>query len=109
VRHLKPIPETTAPVNPYMAAQQAYDELHEALAAHGVCVELCALAPDVTLADEPAVNLGRVSALGAARLAKALRDGWTLPARYPTPRACLAARHQPRNVPPDPAVTPHAT
>jgi len=103
VRHLKPIPETP-PADPFTAAQKAYEDLHEALAAHGVCVELSKLAPDVTLSGEPAVHLGRVSALGAARLAEVLRGGPALPPRYPTARACHAAKHEPRRVPPDPAM-----
>ena len=85
----------TAVPDPEAAARAAYAELHAALAGHGVCVDLSALAADVTAFGEPVVRLGRTSVEGAFRLAKALRDGWTPPAAFPTAQACLAARHEP--------------
>jgi len=87
--------------DPEAAAQAAYAELHAALAGHGVCVDLSALAADVTTSGEPVVRLGRTSIEGAVRLAKALRDGWTPPAAFPTAQACLAAHHVPIDPTPD--------
>ena len=55
--------------DPEAAAKAAYAELHAALAGHGVCVDLSALAADVTAFGEPVVRLGRTSVEGAFRLA----------------------------------------
>ena len=87
--------------DPEAAVQAAYAACTAALAGHGVCVDLSALAADVTTSGEPVVRLGRTSVEGAFRLAKALRDGWTPPAAFPTAQACLAARHEPIDPGPD--------
>jgi len=103
------LPKPRTDGDPQAAAQAACEDLHEALAVHGICVDLSSLVPDVTVYVEPCVRLGYTTVSGAGRLAQALRDGWTPPDRTPTPAQCFAARHAPLGgtTPTDQATTPY--